>query len=248
MRQGARPRRFSPQAPDRSLGFGRFLPAFTVDDMIEAYRNGVFPNSDPYDDRYLTLANPARRAIVPIDGFHVPVNLARKVRNTTFDVRFDHDFPRLLDLCAEPAPDRSTTWLGQPMRRIYHELFARGVAHSVEVWDGDQMVGGSLCAAIGGVLFIDSGVSRARDASKISMVHAMARIARGGFQLVDCQILTPHMRQFGAIEISRAEYRSTLAAAIDLPRDFAATPPMSGLEALDALKAAARKEGADEAA
>ncbi|MDC7681688.1 leucyl/phenylalanyl-tRNA--protein transferase [Asticcacaulis sp. BYS171W] len=193
---------------------------FTLDDLISCYRSGVFPMSDARDDEYLFLVDPPMRGILPLDGFHLSSRLARTVRNTGFTVRVDTAFNRVIELCAESAADRDSTWISHAIQDLYEALFARGLAHSVEVWDGDRLVGGLYGVAIGGAFFGESMVSRATDASKIALVHLVARLKAGGYKLLDCQFLTDHLRQFGVIEIPRDDYKLKLADALTVEGDF----------------------------
>lgn len=197
---------------------------FTLDDLIQCYRTGIFPMSDARDDEYLFLVDPPMRGILPLDSFHVPARLARSVRKDAFDVRIDTAFSDVIDLCAEAAYNRTSTWISHAIQDLYQALFARGLAHSVEVWDGERLVGGLYGVAIGGAFFGESMVSRARDASKIALVHLVARLRAGGFTLLDCQFQTDHLRQFGVTEITKQDYLARLAEAVDLKADFYVLP------------------------
>lgn len=209
---------------------------FTLDDLIECYRTGVFPMSDARDDEYLFLVDPPLRGVLPLDGFHLPSRLARTVRKDDYAIRVDTAFAEIIELCAEEARNRTSTWISHAIQDLYQALFARGLAHSVEVWRGDDLVGGLYGVAIGGAFFGESMVSRARDASKIALVHLAARLRAGGFTLLDCQFQTEHLRQFGVIEIPKADYLKKLADAVDRKADFYLLPRRTtGHQALDAL-------------
>jgi len=212
------------------------LAEFTLDDLIECYRTGVFPMSDARDDEYLFLVDPPRRGVLPLDGFHVPSRLARTVRKDDYQVRIDTAFGDIIELCAEEARNRTSTWISHAIQDLYQALFARGLAHSVEVWDGDRLAGGLYGVAIGGAFFGESMVSRMRDASKIALVHLVARLRAGGFSLLDCQFQTGHLSQFGVMEISKSAYLRILAAAVDAKADFYVLPgSTTGRQALEAL-------------
>jgi leucyl/phenylalanyl-tRNA---protein transferase len=200
------------------------LPSFTLDDLINCYRTGVFPMSDRRDDEYLFLVDPPLRGILPLDGFHVPSRLARTVRKDDYVVRIDTAFQQIIELCAESADDRPSTWISHSIQALYQALFARGLAHSVEVWRDNELVGGLYGVAIGGAFFGESMVSRATDASKIALVHLVGRLRAGGFMLLDCQFQTDHLRQFGVIELPKAEYLKLLTDAVDEKADFYALP------------------------
>ncbi len=212
------------------------MPTFTLDDLITCYRTGVFPMSDARDDEYLFLVDPPLRGILPLDGFHIPSRLARSVRKDDYIVRVDTSFQQVIELCAESASDRPSTWISHSIQALYQALFARGLAHSVEVWREDYLIGGLYGVSIGGAFFGESMVSRATDASKIALVHLVARLKAGGFTLLDCQFQTDHLRQFGVIELPKAQYLEKLTAAVDLKTDFYALPShTSGKIALQAL-------------
>ena len=193
---------------------------FTLDDLINCYRSGIFPMSDARDDDYLFLVDPPMRGVLPLDAFHVSSRLARTVRQDLYTIRIDTAFTQIIELCAEEAQNRSSTWISHSIQALYQALFARGLAHSVEVWDGETLLGGLYGVSIGGAFFGESMVSRARDVSKIALVHLVARLKAGGFTLLDCQFQTDHLRQFGVVEMPKAEYLEKLAAAIDLKTDF----------------------------
>lgn len=213
------------------------MPDFTLDDLIQCYRTGVFPMSDARDDEYLFLVDPPLRGILPLNGLHVPSRLARSVRRDDYIVRVDTAFTQVIELCAEAASDRPSTWISHSIQDLYQALFARGLAHSVEVWRDDQLIGGLYGVAIGGAFFGESMVSRATDASKIALVHLVARLKAGGFALLDCQFQTEHLRQFGVIEIDKPDYLIRLNQALELKADFYALPGgTSGKTAMDIVK------------
>ncbi len=183
--------------------------------------------SDARDDDYLFLVDPPLRGVLPLDGFHVPQRLGRRVRRDDYSVRVDTAFTGVIELCAEAASDRPSTWISHGIQAMYEALFARGLAHSVEVWQGAEMVGGLYGVAIGAAFFGESMVSRRDDMSKVALVHLVARLKAGGFTLLDCQFQTDHLRQFGVVEIPKAEYLEKLAVAVDARADFYALPRMT---------------------
>ncbi len=188
--------------------------------LLQAYRIGVFPMGERRDDPKLYWLDPRLRAVLPLDGFHLPRRLARTVRQGLFEVSADSDFTAVMRACAEPRPGHPESWINEPILALYGELFARGHAHSVECRRDGRLVGGLYGVSVGAAFFGESMFSRERDASKVALVHLMARLIKGGFRLLDCQFMTEHLRSFGAIEVPREEFRLRLAAAVDRPAAF----------------------------
>jgi leucyl/phenylalanyl-tRNA--protein transferase len=181
--------------------------------LLAGYIQGVFPMAG--DDGVVRWYDPQPRAVIPIDDFHVPRRLARTVRSGRFEVRTDGAFARVVAACADPAPGRESTWIGSEFLEAYTALHELGFAHCVEAWQAGELVGGLYGVSIGGLFAGESMFSRARDASKVCLVHLVERLREGGYTLLDTQfIVGDHMLQFGTIEISRAEYRRRLAAAL----------------------------------
>lgn len=195
-------------------------PVLPAELLLEVYRQGLFPMADHRHDAEVFWVDPERRGILPLDSFHVPRRLARTMRNSTFTVTVDQAFEKVIALCAEQAPDRPATWINHGIEASYVALFKAGHAHSVEVWDGDRLVGGLYGPSIGAAFFGESMFSRATDASKIALVHLVARLRAGGYRLLDTQFITEHLTQFGAVEISRAAYRKRLKPAVAAKADF----------------------------
>ena len=158
--------------------------------------------------------------MLPLDGFHLPQRLARTVRAGRFEVSADTAFANVVRACAEPRPGHPESWINAPIVELYTELHRRGHAHSVECRLGGELVGGLYGVTVGAAFFGESMFSRVRDASKVALVHLVARLIKGGFCLLDCQFMTEHLRSFGAIEIPRDEFRVLLAEAIDRPASF----------------------------
>ena len=192
----------------------------TPDLLLQAYRVGVFPMGESREDPKLHWLDPRLRAVLPLDGFHLSQRLARTVRSGKFDVTADTAFAETMRACAEPRPGHPESWINEPIVALYTELHQRGHAHSVECRIGDRLVGGLYGVSVGAAFFGESMFSRERDASKVAMVHLVARLIRGGFRLLDCQFMTEHLRSFGAIEIPREAFRTLLADAIDRPANF----------------------------
>jgi leucyl/phenylalanyl-tRNA--protein transferase len=213
----------------------------TPEVLLKAYACGIFPMAESADDPALYWIEPDMRGIIPLDGFHVPARLARTLRATPFTVFVDRDFDAVVDGCAEAKPDRARTWINERIRKIYRSLFDHGHAHSVEVYDGDDLVGGLYGVALGGAFFGESMFHRARDASKIALVHLVARLRAGGYRLLDTQYVTDHLKTFGAAEVPKRRYHKLLEDAIEADGDFAALPldrPVSGEEALAQIERA----------
>lgn len=211
----------------------------TPDVLLKAYACGIFPMAETADDPALYWIEPERRGIIPLSGFHVPTRLARTVRTTALTVHVDRDFNAVIDGCAAPAPDRDRTWINSRIRKLYRGLFDRGHCHTVEVYDGDRLVGGLYGVSLGRAYFGESMFHTVRDASKIALVHLIARLKAGGFTLCDTQYVTDHLRTFGAVEVSKKRYHKLLEEALIGQADFRALPvdrPVSGAEALAILE------------
>jgi leucyl/phenylalanyl-tRNA--protein transferase len=193
--------------------------ALTPQILLNAYELGIFPMSESADDPDIFWVEPRQRGIFPLDAFHVPKRLARTVRADLFDVACDVDFDGVIEGCAAPAPGRETTWINPIIRDLYGELFRLGHVHTVECRREGRLVGGLYGVAMKGAFFGESMFSFETDASKVALVHLVARLKRGGFSLLDAQFITPHLARFGAIEIPRREYQRRLAHALANPAD-----------------------------
>jgi leucyl/phenylalanyl-tRNA--protein transferase len=205
--------------------FGTFGP----DELLQCYATGVFPMGEARDDPRVFLVEPDQRGVLPLDRFHIPSRLRRTVRSDLFEVRVDTAFDAVVEACAAPGADRDETWINTPIRRLYTELNARGHAHSVECWRDERLVGGLYGVTLGGAFFGESMFSRERDASKVALVHLVARLKRGGWRLLDAQFLTAHLSQFGAVETPQAAYLKLLKAARTLrPNLRSLFEPMTG--------------------
>ena len=190
--------------------------------IIRAYRAGIFPMSEDAEDEDLFWVSPEMRGIIPLEGFHVSASLRKAIRKSGFVVRTDTDFAAIIEGCATVGADRDSTWINRTIRSVYGELFRRGVAHTVEVWDGADLVGGLYGLAIGGAFFGESMFHRRTNASKIAMAHLVDRLRAGGFVLLDTQFVTPHLASLGGIEIPREEYEDRLADALLVEGDWCA--------------------------
>jgi len=188
--------------------------------LLKAYAVGIFPMAESAEDPGLYWIEPELRGILPLDGFHLPRRLRRTVAGGAFEIRIDHDFEAVIDGCAAPAAGRRKTWINERIRRLYGELFELGHCHTVETWQDGRLVGGLYGIAIGAAFFGESMFSRARDASKVALVHLVGRLRAGGFQLLDTQFTTQHLKQFGAIDVDRRHYHRLLERAIEDEADF----------------------------
>ncbi len=210
----------------------------TPEVLLKAYACGIFPMAESADDPALYWIEPDLRGIIPLDRFHVPARLARTVRSDRYTVMVNRDFDGVLDGCAEPQPGRQRTWINERIRMLYRKLYERRHCHSVEVYDGDELVGGLYGVSLGRAFFGESMFHRARDASKVALVHLIARLKAGGFRLLDTQFVTEHLKTFGAVEIPRRQYHKLLESALGSDGDFGAlgtSRPVTGEEALAQL-------------
>jgi len=196
----------------------------TPETLLLAYANGVFPMAEHEDDPSLFWVDPKRRGILPLDGFRISRSLARTIRQQRHVISHDTAFEGVLTGCAA----RDQTWINQPLRALYTDLFHTGHAHSTEVRGADgQLIGGVFGVALGGAFFGESMFSTARDASKIALAYLVDRLRAGGFTLFDTQFITPHLHSLGAQEISRAAYRRRLAEALEVEADFHRQGPVA---------------------
>lgn len=184
--------------------------------MLRAYTMGIFPMSEGRDDPEVFWVDPKRRGILPLDGFHISRSLARRIRQEPFLLTVNESFDRVVSACA----DREETWINPTIQTLYGTLHRAGFAHSQEVWDGAELVGGVYGVTIGAAFFGESMFSTRRDASKIALAYLVDRLRMGGFTLFDTQFVTPHLISLGAQEIPRARYHEMLEAAIQGNADF----------------------------
>jgi leucyl/phenylalanyl-tRNA--protein transferase len=187
------------------------------------------------EDLSLYWIEPEHRGIVPLDRFHVPDRLARTVRSDRFTVTVNRDFDAVIEGCAAPEAGRAKTWINARIRVLYRKLHERGHCHSIEVYEGGELAGGLYGVTLGSAYFGESMFHRVRDASKVALVHLVARLKAAGFTLLDTQFVTDHLRTFGAVEVSRRQYHRLLEEALRGEARFAARPldrPISGALAL----------------
>jgi leucyl/phenylalanyl-tRNA--protein transferase len=203
----------------------------TPDLLLRAYRAGLFPMAETRHGSRLYWLDPELRGVLPLDGFHLPKRLLRTVLSGQYEVSSDRDFAAVVAGCAAAGPGRQDTWINADIERLFGALHRLGHAHSVECRRDGVLVGGLYGVSLGGVFFGESMFSTARDASKVALVHLVARMGMGGYTLLDTQFVTTHLAQFGADEIPREDYKTQLAAAVAVPAVWLAAPDPAELEA-----------------
>jgi leucyl/phenylalanyl-tRNA---protein transferase len=213
----------------------------TPEVLLRAYACGIFPMAESADDPTLFWVEPEMRGVIPLDGFRIASRLARTVRSDAFTVTINTAFKATIAGCAAPQEGREDTWINKRIRDLYGGLHALGHCHSVEAWQNGDLVGGLYGVSLGRAFFGESMFHRARDASKVALVHLVARLIAGGFELLDTQYVTEHLKSFGAIEVPRRRYAALLDKAIKgRAADFLRLPvdrPLSGAEALSIIAA-----------
>ena len=187
--------------------------------IIKAYAMGLFPMAESHDSKEIRFYDPDVRGLIPLDdtlgsGLHIPRRLQRRVRQHPYDITIDQDFTAVISACAAPRANRTDTWINTDIRRLFIALHRMGFAHSVEVWHQGNLVGGLYGLSLRAAFFGESMFSRQTDASKIALVHLMARLRHGGFQLLDAQFTNEHLKQFGVKDVPRAEFQKRLANAL----------------------------------
>ena len=203
----------------------------TADILLRAYSIGVFPMAESRDAKELFWVEPHDRGVFPLDGLVVSRSLAKAVRSDRYRVTADCAFEAVVRACAE----REKTWINDEIVRLYGELFAAGHAHSLEAYEGGELVGGLYGVSLRGAFFGESMFHRARDASKVALVHLFARLKVGGFRLLDAQFLTEHLASLGAVEVSREAFRLRLADALQIEANFGAWPAALAMRGAEAL-------------
>jgi leucyl/phenylalanyl-tRNA--protein transferase len=207
---------------------------YSPETIIKAYSLGLFPMADTHDSLDIKFYDPDQRALIPIDntlgrGVHIPRRLQRRIRQAPYAVTLNKDFTAVIDACAAPSIQRKDTWINQDIRRLYIALHKMGFAHSIEVWMDDALVGGLYGVALRAAFFGESMFTRKTDASKIALVHLMARLWHGRFLLLDAQFSNDHLQQFGITEIDRADFQGKLADALFTEADLGLDIPSAQL-------------------
>ncbi len=188
-------------------------PPIDPDMLLLAYRSGIFPMADARDDPEVFWVEPRRRAVLPLDGFHCSHSLAKVLRRGNFTVTCNAAFDAVIRHCAGPRRDADGTWISDRIEQTYQALHESGQAHSIECWQGGELVGGLYGVGFDRVFCGESMFSRRTDASKIALAWLVAALRRAGTELLDCQFMTDHLASLGAVEISQAEYLKRLRAA-----------------------------------
>jgi len=199
-----------------------FAVDLTPELILRAYQAGIFPMAEDATSEDLFWVSPQLRGVIPLDAFHISRSLRKTLKHNPYSVRVDTDFAGVIEGCATAGTERETTWINPAIRRLYGELFNRGYVHTVEVWDGDALVGGLYGVSMGAAFFGESMFHRKTDCSKIAMAHLLFRLRAGNYRLLDTQFVTDHLRTFGGIEIPRADYELRLADALQHEADWAA--------------------------
>ena len=197
----------------------------TPDLLIEAYKIGVFPMANNQDDAKIDFFDPDPRGIIPLESFHVSRSLRKLIRKGIFKVTYDAAFPSILEGCSQTSQNRPTTWINHEIKTVYKQLFDMGYCHSIEIWCEKSIVGGLYGVSIGAAFFGESMFSLKSNASKVALVHLVASLKQEEFVLLDSQFTNEHLVQFGAINISRADYKKRLSLAINLKTTFPARTP-----------------------
>lgn len=211
------------------------MSQLTAEILLRAYAAGIFPMAETSDDPTLYWVDPDMRGILPLDSFHLPKKLRRIIRRGDFRVTCDQAFEDVMRLCAEPTEDRPDTWINEEIVRLYSDLFAINCAHSIECWNGTDLVGGLYGVSLGSAFFGESMFSRQTNASKVALAHLVARLRAGGYSLLDTQFVTNHLARFGVIEVPRRNYLKMLGDAMErrasFPREL--TNPLDYLRQLE---------------
>jgi leucyl/phenylalanyl-tRNA---protein transferase len=204
----------------------------TPDLVLKAYAYGVFPMAKSRGDSDVFWVQPKLRGVLPLDAFHLPRSLRKRLRQGTFTVTIDQDFEGVMAGCAEATDTRADTWINDRIIQLFNELHRAGVAHSIEVWKDGALAGGLYGLAMGAAFFGESMFSRETDASKVALTHLVGMLKQGGFVLLDTQFITDHLKQFGTIEISQQDYLAQLSDALTQKGRFEGPLSQRDLEAV----------------
>lgn len=199
-----------------------FAVDLTPELIIRAYQAGIFPMAEDADSSDLFWVSPPQRGVIDLETAHISRSLRKTLRTHSYDVRVDTDFAATIEGCATAGTDRESTWINAEIRRLYGALFERGFVHTVEVWDGPDLVGGLYGVSIGAAFFGESMFHRKTDCSKIAMAHLIERLRAGHYRLLDTQFVTDHLKTFGGLEIPREDYELRLADAVQHKGDWRA--------------------------
>jgi len=196
------------------------MTTITPQILLRAYAAGIFPMAESAEDNALYWIEPEERGVIPLDGLHVSHSLRRRVRQRRFEIGIDSDFASVIDACAARTAERKTTWINSRIRSLYMQLHKMGCCHSVECRRDGRLVGGLYGVRIGAAFFGESMFSRQTDASKVALVHLVARLRAGGFKLLDAQFVNPHLTRLGAVAVAKSDYHQLLEPALEADADF----------------------------
>ena len=208
------------------------MSSITPQILLRAYAAGIFPMAESAEDNALYWVEPEERGVIPLDGLRISHSLKKTVRRQVFEVSVDGNFSGVIAACAARTPDRRSTWINARIKALYTQLHRMGCCHSVECRKDGELVGGLYGVRIGAVFFGESMFSRATDASKVALVHLVARLNRGGFRLLDAQFVNPHLERLGAVAVPRAEYHRLMEPLLERDADFFAFTQDSDPEAV----------------
>ena len=196
------------------------MSSITPQVLLKAYCVGIFPMAESAEDSALYWIEPEERGVIPLDGLRISHSLRKRVRQRPFDIRIDTAFSEVIGSCAEKRQERKTTWINSRIRALYTQLHKMGCCHTIECWQEETLAGGLYGVRIGAAFFGESMFSRATDASKIALVHLVARLNAGGYRLLDAQFMNPHLARLGALPVGKAEYHAMLESALEHEADF----------------------------
>lgn len=196
------------------------MSTITPQILLRAYAAGIFPMAESAADNALYWVEPEERGIIPLDGLVISASLRKAVRRGEFEIRIDSGFEAVISGCAEKTPDRKSTWINGRIKALYTQLFRMGCCHTVESWQGGELVGGLYGVRIGGAFFGESMFSRRTDASKVALVHLVARLNAGGFKLLDAQFVNPHLERLGAKSVLKADYHRLMEPLLAIDANF----------------------------
>jgi len=219
------------------------MSSITPHILLRAYAAGIFPMAESADDNALYWVEPEERGVIPLDSLNISRSLRKTVRRKSFEVSVDHDFAAVIAACAARTPERRSTWINTRIKALYTQLHRMGCCHSVECRKDGELVGGLYGVRIGSVFFGESMFSRATDASKVALVHLVARLNRGRFGLLDAQFVNPHLERLGAVAVPRAKYHEIMEPLLERDADFFAFNQDDDPEAVLAWAAAPQSSG-----
>lgn len=211
---------------------------FGTQELIDCYRRGVFPMSEGRHDPNIYFVEPDIRGVLFLDTLHIPKRLAQLLRQDKYEITVNEAFPTVIEKCAAKTRRRRETWINSTIINLYCTLHRDGFAHSVEVWDGNDLVGGIYGVAVGSVFFGESMFSTAPNTSKVALMHLAARLLQGGYHILDAQLYNPHLEQFGLTLVPCEKFRQILAEALKYKRSFGENTTLSGAEVVKIIESA----------